>query len=167
MQHPTYYHCVSRCVRRAFLAGKDHDTGVDYEHRRSWIEQRILTLGQIFCIDVCAYAVMSNHYHVVLHINAPDQTRLSMDDILKRWFSLFKGNHLVRRYLNNEALCDAELQLIQDVAKLWRTRLGDLSWFMRVLNEGIARKANKEDQCTGHFWESRFRSLEDSQSIQA
>ncbi|MEJ2062923.1 MAG: transposase, partial [Reinekea sp.] len=153
----------------AFLAGKDHETGVDYEHRRGWIEQRIQNLGQIFCIDVCAYAVMSNHYHVVLHINASDQARLSMDDVLNRWFSLFKGNRLVQRYLNQEPLCDAERQVIQELAEQRRTRLGDLSWFMRVLNEGISRKANKEDQCTGHFWESRFKSqaLLDEQALAA
>ena len=40
----------------------------------------------------------------------------------------------------------------------WRSRLFDISWFMKVLNENIARQANKEDDCTGHFWESRYKS---------
>mgnify|MGYP000051837369 CR=1 FL=1 len=63
-----YYHCTSRCVRRGYLCGLNALTGKDYEYRRQWVEDRILFLGEVFCIDVCAYAVMSNHHHVVLHI---------------------------------------------------------------------------------------------------
>ena len=53
-----YYHCVSRCVRKAFLCG---DT---YEHRRAWVEERLLKLAKVYCIDIAAYAVMSNHKNI-------------------------------------------------------------------------------------------------------
>ncbi|TMP32065.1 transposase, partial [Pseudoalteromonas rubra] len=44
-----YYHCVSRCVRRAFLCGEDPLTGQSYEHRREWVEEKLLLLATIFC----------------------------------------------------------------------------------------------------------------------
>ncbi|MCP4490070.1 MAG: transposase, partial [Gammaproteobacteria bacterium] len=76
-----YFHCVSRCVRRAFLCGKDHFSGKNYEHRRQWIEDRLLELGSIFSIDIAAYAIMSNHYHVVLHVDKQQADNWSNKEI--------------------------------------------------------------------------------------
>ena len=49
-----YYHCVSRCVRRSFLCGIDNYSGQSYEHRRGWVEDRLLFLSSVFAIDICA-----------------------------------------------------------------------------------------------------------------
>ncbi len=72
-----YYHCVSRCVRRAFLCGQDPYTGQSYEHRREWVQEPLLSLAQVFAVEVIAFAVMINHTHVVLYVNdySPDPAR--------------------------------------------------------------------------------------------
>ena len=152
-----YYHCTSRCVRRAFLCGQDDVTGQCFEHRRRWMEDRIQHLAQIFAINVCAYAVMSNHYHVVLHLNRGQATHWSDREVCDRWHQLYKGTLLTQRYLRDEPLTDVELEVVEQRLALWRSQLCDISWFMRALNEPIARQANGEDNCTGHFWQSRQR----------
>ena len=153
-----YYHCVSRCVRRAFLCGFDKLTGNCFEHRRQWVEDRILALGQVFAIDVCAYAVMSNHYHVVLYINKARCLNWSDREVCERWHRLFKGTSLTQRFLRNETLTDAELMALRIKLDQWRLNLCDISWFMRLINEPLARQANREDNCSGKFWEARFHS---------
>lgn len=152
-----YYHCVSRCVRRAFLCGADSITGNSFEHRRQWVEDKLLELAKVFCIDLCAYAVMSNHYHVVLHIHDEQATTLSNIEVIDRWHQLFNGSLLSQRFERNEALSKSELIALNKQIELWRTRLMDISWFMRCINEGIARQANEEDNCTGRFWEGRYK----------
>ncbi|ARU58126.1 transposase [Oleiphilus messinensis] len=153
-----YYHIVSRCVRRTFLCGTDHQTGQSFEHRRQWIEDRIRLLSSLFTVDICAYAVMSNHYHLVIKLNPDEALDWSQDDVLARWCSVFKGPLIVRKYLRGDRLDTAEKNTLGTLVKLYRKRLTDLSWFMKCLNEPIARMANREDDCTGHFWEGRFRS---------
>src|SRR5687767_1047813 len=59
-----YYHVIARCVRRAWLWGFDEYSGRDYSHRKHWVLERLQLLTSIFSVDICAYAVMSNHYHL-------------------------------------------------------------------------------------------------------
>jgi len=153
-----FYHVTSRCVRRAFLCGHDVATGRSYEHRKQWIEERIRLLSSLFAIDVCAYAVMSNHYHVVVKIEPEQSSSWSVDDVLHRWRCLFKGTLLVQKYAEEEPLSSLELDNVRKTLEVYRERLTSLSWFMKCLNEPIARMANSEDNCKGHFWESRFAS---------
>lgn len=112
----------------------------------------------LLAIDICAYAVMSNHLHIVVKLSPQAAEGWSLDDVLTRWTSLHKGSLLIQRYRAGVALSEAELQTVQDCAEIYRQRLASLSWFMKCLNEPIARQANKEDKCTGHFWEARFKS---------
>jgi putative transposase len=152
-----YYHCVSRCVRRAFLCGKDHTDGRDFSHRRAWIVSRFKQLAAVFAIDVAAYAVMSNHYHLVLRVDTDRARQWSRNEVIDRWQSLFSGPPLVQRLVAGESILDAENAAIDLIVDSWRERLADISWFMRCLNEHIARRANVEDHCKGRFWEGRFR----------
>jgi hypothetical protein len=109
-----YYHCVSRCVRRAFLCGNGSN-GACYEHRRRWIEDKIIALTDIFSIDVCAYAVMSNHYHVVIHIDKDTADNWSDDEVINRWHQLYNGTLLTQRYVKNKAaMLQAEIETIKD-----------------------------------------------------
>ena len=152
------YHVCSRCVRRAFLCGRDSATGFDFDHRRQWLEDRILALAQLFAVKLYGYAVMSNHYHVVLEVEPKAVSRWSDEEIADRWLQLFPQKISDENAVELAQSC--KLMLLKDEHKLQiiRERLCSLSWFMRCLNEPLARIANKEDNCTGRFWEGRFKS---------
>ena len=161
LQDTPYYHCVSRCVRRGFLCGKDEITKKDYSYRRKWLEDRLLEISQIFAIDICAYAIMDNHFHVVLHVDEEQAKAWSTEEVLHHWHKEYKGTLLTQRYMNeNERvnMSEPEVDAVISSANIYRQRLYSISWFMKSINEHIARKANKEDDCTGHFWEGRFKS---------
>jgi REP element-mobilizing transposase RayT len=153
-----YYHCISRCVRRAFLCGEDQLTGFNFEHRRQWIVDRIKLLCNVFAVDLCAYAIMSNHYHIVIRIDVERVKTWSDEEVARRWMQIFAGPVLMQQYLGNADLSATELEWVNKLLATWRKRLCDLSWFMRCINEPIARLANAEDNCKGRFWEGRFKS---------
>jgi REP element-mobilizing transposase RayT len=119
--------------------------------------ERLEQLCSIFPIEVCAYAVMSNHYHLVLYVDSERARTWSREEIIERWTTLFRAPTLVKRWQSGEAL-EAERQAAERIVEGWRRRLVDISWFMRCLNEHLARRANVEDRCTGRFWEGRFKS---------
>lgn len=148
---PGTYHCVSRCVRRAWLCGEDRDSGRSYEHRRQWVEDRIGELAEIFAVAVWGYAVMSNHLHVVVQVIPQAAAAWSTDEVAARWLRLYPRRDQDAS-VRTEALVGNE-----SLIKVLRARMCDLSWFMRCLAEPIARRANREDGCKGHFWEARFK----------
>ena len=146
------YHCFNRCVRRAFLCGFDATTGRDFSHRKVWMVDRLRQLSAIFAIEVCAYSIMMNHYHLILRV-LPDLVALWSDrEVAIRWLTLFPHHG---EPPTESQIC-ALVNCSERIAQL-RRRLGSLSWFMAGLDEFIARAANKEDHVKGRFWESRFK----------
>jgi hypothetical protein len=151
-------HVTARCVRRAFLAGLDQQSGKDYGHRREWIRRRMEALASVFGIDLLSYSVLSNHLHLLLR-NRPDVVAAWSDrEVAIRWLRVFPGRHL-EEYLGEPTESQVE-SLTRDTGRLAkiRLRLSDISWFMRALCEPIARMANKEEECSGRFWEGRFKA---------
>ena len=163
-------HCVNRCVRRGFLCGVDPLTGKDYEHRRQWMRNRLEFLAGVFAMDVLGFSVMSNHLHAILR-NRPDVVKTWTDEqVARRWWNLFPA----RRNQDGSPAepADTDLKaLIADAQVLaeLRARLSSVSWFMRCTAEVIARMANAEEECTGRFWEGRFKAtvLSDESAIAA
>jgi REP element-mobilizing transposase RayT len=143
----------------AFLAGVDAVSGKDYSFRREWIRRRSEALASVFAIDVLTYAIMSNHLHLILR-NRPDVVAAWSDlEVAIRWLRVFPGRRL-EEHLAEPTESDVKMLAGQpERIALIRERLSDISWFMRALSEPIARMANRQDECTGRFWEGRFKAL--------
>ena len=157
----SWYHCVNRCVRRAFLCGGK------FEHRRAWVCDRLMLLADLFAIEVAAYSVMSNHLHVVLRTSPTRAEAWSAREVARRWLRLFP-----RKLEGRTDTLESQIErLAADAVRIevLRMRMADLSWFMRCLSEPIARRANREDDCTGRFWEgrSKCRRLLDERAVLA
>lgn len=151
-------HCVQRCVRRAYLTGIDEVSGNDYSFRREWIRRRLEALASVFAIDILTYAILSNHLHVILRSRPDVLEKLSDHEVAIRWLRVFPG-HRIEDHLAEPSEIDVKRVLADpEQLAMIRTRLSDISWFMRALAEPIARISNAQDKCTGRFWEGRFKA---------
>ena len=152
------YHCFNRIVRRSYLCGFDPRTGIDYSHRREWLYQRLKSLAKHFAIDVLGYAILSNHYHLILR-NRPDLVqRMSDEQVVRAWLKICPSRGQRCRGLSrdpNDAEIHAEQSRANRVQEL-RMRLSNPSWLIRQLSQYMGIRCNAEDQIRGHFWESRF-----------
>ena len=149
-----YYHVIGRCVRRAFLCGLDSASGKDYEHRRQWVVDRLRLLCSVFAVELCSFAVLSNHYHLVIRL-ATDQAQFwTNDEVMSRWEKVY-GIATPIAIGRADGASQAQRAVAEEMIDVRRQRLTNLSWFMKCLNEYIARKANLEDRCTGHYSHGR------------
>jgi hypothetical protein len=157
---PTFYHCISRCVRRAYLCGWCGLLKKDFSHRREWVQERLAVLVEIFAIELASYAVMSNHLHTLLHTRPDIAATWTPEEVALRWCKLFpKGQSLSGETIPlslNSPIVKLIAEEPEKVEKC-RQQLCCISWFNRCLNEPIARRANLEDDCKGRFWEGRFK----------
>ena len=156
---PLCYHLVSRCVRRSWLCGFDRHTQRDYSHRKDWLLRRLKQLASAFAVDVYAYAIMSNHFHLVVYYDPNAAKSWTTLEVAQRWLQicppkLLDGTVDESRYAIFLETLLADPARIENV----RAKLGSLSVFMKFLKQPIARRANLEDQCGGHFFEQRFYS---------
>jgi hypothetical protein len=96
-----YYHCISRCVRRAFLCGQDKVSKKNFDHRRQWFVDRMQLLTANFTIGICAYAVLSNHSHIVLKVNINQSLELTKRQVIERWTAIYpSGKAMMQEYLD-------------------------------------------------------------------
>ena len=150
---PGCYHVISRCVRRAFLCG---DAA---EHRRGWVRELIQQAAAAYAIDVLAYAVMSNHLHIVIRTDPDRVATWTAAEVAARWALAHP-----RTAADGSPFAWSAAEIAEKAADpTWvgttRTRLRSLSWCMKTIKERLARRANRDDGCTGHFWEGRFQSV--------
>ena len=153
-------HVMNRTVRRCFLLGYDSVTGRNYDHRKVWIDEQLIHQAQHFGIDLLCQAIMENHLHLMLR-SRPDVVReWSSEEVARRWLMLCPE----RRDENRRPLepTDFEIHRIvsnEEKVAILRSRLSDISWWMRLLCQNVAQRANKEDCESGKFWQARFRAV--------
>ncbi len=153
-------HVMGRVVRRCFLLGDDPVTGKNYDHRKRWIEQRLERLAAAMGIDLCCFSILSNHFHLVLR-SRPDVVETWSDsEVARRWLSLCPprkgagGLPLEPNETELNLICNNPQRVVQI-----RSRLSDVSWWMRLLCQNIAMRANREDEENGKFFQSRYKAV--------
>ena len=153
-------HVINRVVRRCYLFGDDPVSGNNYDHRKGWIEDRLELLAGEFGIDLLAYSCLSNHFHLILRSRPDVVANWDDTEVARRWLHLCP----LRKEENGKAKepDENELNAIrkdpQRLAAI-RSRLSDISWWMRLLCQYIAQRANREDGETGKFFQARFRAV--------
>jgi REP element-mobilizing transposase RayT len=122
---------MPRCARRSFLYGTNKLTGQCFERLRQWVEDRIRLLSTIFSIDICSYAVMSNHYHIVIKVDPKTSKNWSFNEVIQRWLCIHKGPFLIQQYQKGDIFGVAEMKVLTRIVDDWRVRLASISEFMQ------------------------------------
>lgn len=166
-EHARYYHITSRCVRRAWLMGEDPLTGADHEFRKTILLHRIKHLSRFFAVEIMGYALMSNHFHLVVRYDPKQADTWSDEEVARRWCAAFNRKPLncleeaaavPEEFDNRQTVLYHAMLLQPKEIERRRKALGSISRFMQHLKQPFAVWTNREEGCRGHFFEARFYS---------
>jgi len=118
-----------------------------FEYRKAWVERKIAELAEVFACSILSYAVMSNRFHLVVSILPAKTNAWNAYKVAERWCGLFPQ----KKPEKHQAKIEAIAANAANVA-VYRQRLHDLSWLMRIISEPIAQRANAEDKTNRRFW---------------
>jgi hypothetical protein len=140
--------------------GRDPVSGKNYDHRKVWLEARLQRFARCFGIDLVGFSILSNHFHLILR-SRPDVVA-SWDDteVARRWLEICPLRKGVQGQPPEPT--ESELNLIRNHPKRLREirrRLSDISWWMRLLSQPLAARANREEDQLGRFWQGRYRAV--------
>lgn len=161
------YHITTRTTRRSWLFGIDPLTGRNHNHRKDVLINRLKHLTKYFSVKIMGYSIMSNHFHLVARYDPTEARSWSDEEVARRWCAVFNGRPFTESHLGADRVDDFIFrqklkyhEILADADRLERCRnaLGSLSHFMQHLKQPFAVWANHEDDCKGHFFESRFYS---------
>jgi hypothetical protein len=153
-------HAIGRTVRRCYLLGVDPLTAKNYDHRKTWMEEELQRLALFFGCDLLCYAVLSNHFHLILR-SRPDVVATWDDvEVARRWLMLCPKRRDRNKQPQEPTREDLNMILNDPAAvREIRSRLSDISWWMKLLCQKIGQRANKEDSEVGKFWQARYRAV--------
>ena len=159
-QEVAILHVCARVVRRCFLLGFDSVSKKNFDHRKTWIEDQLKLLASNFGLDLLSFAILSNHFHLILR-SRPDVVATWDDtEVARRWLMLCPKRKKPDK--SPEAPNEFELNSIRndpDKLATIRNRLSDVAWWMRLLCQNIGTRANQEDKEVGKFFQGRYRSV--------
>ena len=151
---------MNRVVRRCFLLGDDPVTGKNDDHRILWIEDLLKRFSAAFGIDLLGFAILSNHFPLILRSRPDVVTTWTDADVARRWLRLCPFRK------TSDGLpaepTPAEIETIRNNPEKLaavRQRLSDIGWWMRLLCQQVATRANRDDREVGKFWQSRSRAV--------
>jgi len=120
-----YYHCLSRCVRRAWIctnaASEDQFTDRNYEHRKAWAVKRLALLADVLAISVASFAIIYNYVHFLLRVDKQKVLAWDNFQVAKQWKVLYNWPLLVTRYMKGEASA-AEIIAAKTAPETWCVR---------------------------------------------
>ena len=151
-QGDSIYHCMSRVVDRRFIFG---------DEEKEWFVRNMRKIEQFTGCEVLAYCVMSNHFHVLVHVPDADTHYISDAEVLDRIEAMYGKR---RRREVEDVLSRAREQEWSAKAKAaildqYRNRMNNLSTFMQGLKQRFSHWYNRRKKRKGTLWEERYKSV--------